>query len=723
MKEPRTEEQIFFSIVELCNQRGFPHIIASLALNFNAVKYNAVLTGKDLSRKFSGNQLSRNEINALIGCMVKKEIDWTMPEPERFNEMLDTSKSLLYEHHVRLQYDAECEVSGEMRENVLTPATTGATLREQIFHAPESAHIVQFLDMAFDRYFDDTDFIKDNHGYSPREAKVICKAISESQAATLRMVSVEQTKMQRGKQSMLQGFRLNVSDISTRSGLKETVVEKFIDMFTWKVKDGNRDYNQIDDRNKVNTTPIIADADGTRYLFQYYYLVEAVYDDTFYRIKGSKDARYDDTAKRHRGKFTENFLETSLKRIFPESSVISNVDVYRDKKQISEIDCLVVYGGYALLFQTKSRRLSIEARKGNPEKLKSDFNHAVQHAYMQAVRCGKEVGGDNVEFLRQDKSVVDMKQVEFVYPICVLADHYPALTAQARTFLETDNDPNTAWPIVCDLFLIDIITEILPSPLYFIDYVIWRVQFGDRAHATTDIATFGFYLKSNTRIDWEFQRVLILETMALEVDVAMKVRREGLQGECTPEGTLTKARNTLFGRVLSVLEQEPNQNSVKIGLAILAMDKRTIVEKSSATESMILEAGQNGQMRDWTIAMGNIDAGLTVHINGEPINEAEKRIWCHMHVKKYSMRAGQWFGLIFAPSTGIIRKMVRIEGNHEFNPIIEEIIRKIGNVSPSIPSPIIANDIKSPRRFGAKVGRNLPCPCESGKKYKKCCGA
>ena len=26
------------------------------------------------------------------------------------------------------------------------------------------------------------------------------------------------------------------------------------------------------------------------------------------------------------------------------------------------------------------------------------------------------------------------------------------------------------------------------------------------------------------------------------------------------------------------------------------------------------------------------------------------------------------------------------------------------------------------RRSGAKVGRNDPCPCGSGKKYKKCCG-
>jgi len=27
------------------------------------------------------------------------------------------------------------------------------------------------------------------------------------------------------------------------------------------------------------------------------------------------------------------------------------------------------------------------------------------------------------------------------------------------------------------------------------------------------------------------------------------------------------------------------------------------------------------------------------------------------------------------------------------------------------------------RREGKKVGRNAPCPCGSGKKYKKCCGA
>ena len=33
------------------------------------------------------------------------------------------------------------------------------------------------------------------------------------------------------------------------------------------------------------------------------------------------------------------------------------------------------------------------------------------------------------------------------------------------------------------------------------------------------------------------------------------------------------------------------------------------------------------------------------------------------------------------------------------------------------------SDKKRPIKKGEKVGRNDPCPCGSGKKYKKCCGA
>ncbi|MGD1081978.1 MAG: SEC-C metal-binding domain-containing protein [Candidatus Sulfotelmatobacter sp.] len=34
-----------------------------------------------------------------------------------------------------------------------------------------------------------------------------------------------------------------------------------------------------------------------------------------------------------------------------------------------------------------------------------------------------------------------------------------------------------------------------------------------------------------------------------------------------------------------------------------------------------------------------------------------------------------------------------------------------------------STDTRDPRRNAFKVGRNDACPCDSGKKYKRCCGS
>jgi len=44
-----------------------------------------------------------------------------------------------------------------------------------------------------------------------------------------------------------------------------------------------------------------------------------------------------------------------------------------------------------------------------------------------------------------------------------------------------------------------------------------------------------------------------------------------------------------------------------------------------------------------------------------------------------------------------------------------------GDETPSL-EPIRLTQVQTPLRLGSKTGRNDPCPCGSGKKYKKCCG-
>ena len=83
----------------------------------------------------------------------------------------------------------------------------------------------------------------------------------------------------------------------------------------------------------------------------------------------------------------------------------------------------------------------------------------------------------------------------------------------------------------------------------------------------------------------------------------------------------------------------------------------------------------------------------------------------------------------------------RLESADMFDEMIEDIkdctVRKILSVVPRLSSTERTQTIKiarsnpmniaptqkpSPVRAQKKVGRNDPCPCGSGKKYKKCCG-
>ena len=49
--------------------------------------------------------------------------------------------------------------------------------------------------------------------------------------------------------------------------------------------------------------------------------------------------------------------------------------------------------------------------------------------------------------------------------------------------------------------------------------------------------------------------------------------------------------------------------------------------------------------------------------------------------------------------------------------------RQIGKPGGSAARPDAGSERDNPRAFGRKVGRNEPCPCGSGRKYKRCCGA
>ena len=50
------------------------------------------------------------------------------------------------------------------------------------------------------------------------------------------------------------------------------------------------------------------------------------------------------------------------------------------------------------------------------------------------------------------------------------------------------------------------------------------------------------------------------------------------------------------------------------------------------------------------------------------------------------------------------------------------MVNASSDVVSEVNSEVSAEQKARPVRSGPRVGRNDPCPCGSGKKYKKCCG-
>jgi preprotein translocase subunit SecA len=74
----------------------------------------------------------------------------------------------------------------------------------------------------------------------------------------------------------------------------------------------------------------------------------------------------------------------------------------------------------------------------------------------------------------------------------------------------------------------------------------------------------------------------------------------------------------------------------------------------------------------------------------------------------------------------------KTQGHNQFQNLLaaiqHDVVHTIFHVGiakaepPKPPTPAPAGGKQKPKVGGKKIGRNDPCPCGSGKKYKHCCG-
>ena len=441
--------------------------------------------------------------------------------------------------------------------------------------------------------------------------------------------------------------------------------------------------------------------------------MEALYESPFYWM--AADRTYTPTALANRGRFTETIAYGRFQRVFG-PHVYPNVHLERRKgDEIGEIDTLVIFGDRAIVLQAKSKRLTLEARKGNDLQIREDFKNAIQASYDQASVCSRALLDGDCRIRNTNGSdIILTRPLKQIFPVCIVSDHYPALAFQARQFLKYETTEELESPLVTDGFALDAITEMLETPLHVLSYLDLRSKHGAKVLAMHELTLLSTHLKYNLWINEKYDFVHFDDDIGVHLDAAMMVRREGVPGARMPDGILTRLRGTHVGRIVSEIEAHPDPTTIDLGLQLLSLSENSTDTINKGIRLISAQAMKDGRNHDFTAGFSASSSGLTIHCNNRPHDAAAERLFTHCTLRKYSQKAFRWFGLAISPGDAVVRFGLTLEGEWEENPEVDEAVRRM-------PAGFPPDQMKGALKAKQKLRRNDLCPCGSGRKYKKCC--
>lgn len=338
---------------------------------------------------------------------------------------------------------------------------------------------------------------------------------------------------------------------------------------------------------------------------------------------------------------------------------------------MGEADAILIYGYRAFIVQAKSKKLTLGSRRGDDVSLGKDFQAAVQDAYDQALECIEHIRGRIPAFV--DGKPIDTKTFDHVrefYPICITSEHYPALSAQVRELFTLQTVRGVSHPVVLDVFTLDVIAEMLSTPLYFTDYLVKRADAADRILATHELIILSWYLKQNLFIQ-ENEVVTLADDVLVELDLAMSVRRAGIAGPATPEGQLTRFVGTPIGRVIDVVNASTRPDVHRLGEVLLSMNGEAADTLNRGIERVLSLTAADGKQHDVTMGL-EAGGGITIHCNKLPQEKAREKLAGHCTMRKYTEKKDQWYGVSLTPD-GEPRFMLGIEHPWIEDPKLEEL--------------------------------------------------
>lgn len=477
----------------------------------------------------------------------------------------------------------------------------------------------------------------------------------------------------------------------------------------------NKNFKQIGDFNLFTAKPIIQLSTNRYFIPITFSVFEAVYESPYYWML--EDKKYSDQLAQNRGKVGEEITFEILVKVFGKNKVFHSVRVESQKgHDATDIDILCILGNKALCVQVKSKKLTQLSRQGNFEQLQKDFKGAVQDAYNQGIICREKILNKSATFYSSNGDRLTFAEdIMEVYILGITTENYPSLLHQTSTLLvKKDDDP---FPLFMTIFDLELVAFYIDNPYDFLYYIRQRVNLADYFNATEEIDFLGYHLINKlwkdptsdyAHIDRTLGELVNRNYYPFKLGIDIDSREDKIQNRWTNEdfktlcSQLEDFKTPKVTDVIFKLLDWSNQSRDQLVKQIKETKRQTEVDNSSHNFSLF--AGPNRST-----------FGLTyISSNSNNYEDLKENLLSHSRVRKYKCKADNWIGIGSLRNSGRLADCLFFNDDEwKYDALMEEMTNEwFGDEGSK----------REPFSFRNKIGRNEPCPCSSGKKYKHCCG-
>jgi len=707
-------KSIVQQLEDITKERGFVYTFAIISLQ------NFFHDPEDAADIDWRSKLSFQEISFLAGLMVKDNILLELPTEEAcrkqiesvtqlFQSLHDSYSKPFKDHMLSLaQKMATSKEEMQISENILS---SGTALSEAIFYGDSGAYDFQFWDFAIKKYEKDKEWLENNKGIDISASVAVCRKLKE--LAMQKAVSVSETKtFDDFAKAALSVFCFSEGDLVE---VNSDEVKNILKTFSILPATENKDLSAPGEYNAIHSNPIVVLNEEIYFIPVLFNLAQSIYESPFYWM--IKDEAYKETSLVNRGHATVGIARDILVNVFGESNVAEQVVIEKQRGQaVTDIDLLAVAGNKAVVVQIKSKKLTSIARTGDEEQLKFDFQGAIQDAYDQGRISRNAILNEKVKLIKSDGSEMSLDDsINDVYIVCVTSDHYPAVMYQTKTFLKKDeSDPS---PIVINIFDLDILAYYLKCPFEFVYYIRQRVSLNDHFMGQSEIDLLAYHLnqklfplkdeESGKPGEWA-----LVEGMGQLIDGHFPSARGHSPKTSAMEKLHAKWSNPDFQEMVEQLKKSNQSGFTDAIFYLFDLAGKGADQFISEVKALKERCLRERKSLRFHMATNEGNSGICYVCDFENREKLFRHLTEYCMVKKYQMKANLWLG--FAAIANSLRNFELVifgNGPWKHDPQLEELANKYYTKSTPI-------NLKTRK----KVGRNDPCPCGSGKKYKKCHG-